>query len=130
MAASKLILLFVAMIATSIALQRPAGILLLVTPVFSIAAATIFPALLLGIAWRRANRWGVTAGMLAGLGVTLYYLLTRSLLDGAAGSELWFGVQPAAAGLFGVPAAFAAHVAVSLATSRGAAGSDAAESPG
>ena len=112
-AVSKVILLFVALVAAYIALQRPAGILLLVTPVFSIAAATIFPALALGIAWERANRWGASAGMVAGFAVTVYYLLTR-----AGGQGLWFGIQSESAGLFGVPVAFAIHAAVSLLTSQ------------
>jgi cation/acetate symporter len=118
-AVSKVILLFVALVAAYIALQRPAGILLLVTPVFSIAAATIFPALVLGVTWQRANLWGATAGMVAGFAVTLYYLLTRSLGTGpdAGGHSLWFGIQPESAGVFGVPVAFAVHVAVSLLTS-------------
>jgi cation/acetate symporter len=115
-ALAKVILLFVALVAAYIALQRPAGILALVTPVFSIAAATIFPALVLGVTWPRANGWGATAGMIAGLGITLYYLLSRPL--DSAHDRLWFGVQPEAAGLFGVPLAFAVHAAVSLATSR------------
>ncbi|MFI4929858.1 MAG: VC_2705 family sodium/solute symporter [Burkholderiales bacterium] len=118
-AVSKVILLFVALVAAYIALQRPAGILLLVTPVFSIAAATIFPALVLGVTWQRANLWGATAGMVAGFAVTLYYLLTRSLGSGsdAGGHGLWLGIQPESAGVFGVPVAFAVHVAVSLLTS-------------
>ena len=114
-AVSKVVLLFVALIATYIALQRPAGILLLVTPVFSVAAATIFPALVLGVAWPRANRWGASAGMAAGFVVTVYYLLTRWLGDG---HDLWWGVQPESAGVFGVPVAFIVHGLVSLATSR------------
>ena len=119
-AVSKVILLFMALVAAYIALQRPAGILLLVTPVFSIAAATIFPALVLGVAWRRANLWGATAGMVAGFAVTLYYLLTRPFgaAPDASSHGLWFGIQPESAGVFGVPVAFAAHVVVSLLTSR------------
>jgi cation/acetate symporter len=118
-AVSKVILLFVALVAAYIALQRPAGILLLVTPVFSIAAATIFPALVLGFAWQRANRWGATAGMLAGFVVTLYYLLSRGLGAAAEAGDhgLWLGIRGEAAGVFGVPVAFAVHVAVSLLTS-------------
>jgi cation/acetate symporter len=119
-AVSKVILLFVALVAAYIALQRPAGILLLVTPVFSIAAATIFPALVLGVVWKRANRWGASAGMLAGFAATLYYLLTRqagiAAAADAAAAALWFGIQAESAGVFGVPVAFAANVLVSLLT--------------
>ena len=47
----------VALLAAYIATRKPATILHLVTPVFSIAAATLFPALVLGVLWKRANRW-------------------------------------------------------------------------
>ena len=118
---SKVVLLVVAMLAAYIATRKPAEILLLVTPVFSIAAATIFPALVLGVFWKRANAWGASAGMLAGLSITAYYLATRHpslrpLLAQSGPVELWWGVQAASAGVFGVPAAFAANAIVSLCT--------------
>jgi cation/acetate symporter len=42
---------------------------------FSLAASALLPALVLGIWWKRATGEGALAGMLAGLGVCLYYLL-------------------------------------------------------
>ncbi|MFT3664883.1 VC_2705 family sodium/solute symporter [Piscinibacter sp.] len=120
-AISKVVLMVVALLAAYTATRKAATILHLVTPVFSIAAATLFPALLLGVFWKRTNRWGACAGMLAGLAVTLYYLATRHpvlgpwFVDGPA-QPLWWGIQANAAGVFGVPAAFAVAVAVSLAT--------------
>ncbi|MBL0088636.1 MAG: cation acetate symporter [Ideonella sp.] len=118
---SKVVLLVVAMLAAYIATRKPAEILLLVTPVFSVAAATIFPALVLGAFWKRANASGASAGMLVGLAVTLYYLATRhpslrALTLQTGPVELWWGVQSASAGVFGVPAAFLANVMVSLIT--------------
>lgn len=114
-ATSKVILLLFALAAAWIAMQKPAAILLLVTPVFSIAAATIFPALVAGVFWKRANRWGAAAGMAVGLAVTAYYMISRL---GEPSDSLWFGVQPTAGGVFGVPAAFAAIVLVSWLTAR------------
>ena len=65
------------MIADShVAAQKPADILFLVSAAFSFAAAAFFPALVLGIFWKRANRWGASLGMMAGLGVTFYYMAT------------------------------------------------------
>ena len=118
---SKVVLLVVAMLAAYVATRKPAEILLLVTPVFSVAAATIFPALVLGVFWKRANGHGASAGMLVGLAVTLYYFVTRNpplraLAPQAGPLELWWGVQAASAGVFGVPAAFAANILVSLCT--------------
>ncbi len=120
-AISKVVLMVVALLAAYIATRKPATILHLVTPVFSIAAATLFPALVLGVLWKRANRWGACAGMLAGLGVTLYYLATRDPLLGAwfgdaTPEPLWWGIQANCAGVFGVPVAFAVAIATSLAT--------------
>jgi cation/acetate symporter len=57
-----------------VAAQKPADILFLVSAAFSFAAAAFFPALVLGIFWKRANRWGASLGMAAGLGVTFYYM--------------------------------------------------------
>lgn len=120
-AVSKVVLLVVALLAAYIATRRPAAILHLVTPVFSIAAATIFPALILGVFWKRANLWGACAGMLAGLAITLYYFVTRdpqlqAWWGGRLGLPLWWGIQPGSAGVFGVPVAFAAAIVVSLCT--------------
>ncbi|HKX42273.1 MAG TPA: VC_2705 family sodium/solute symporter, partial [Burkholderiaceae bacterium] len=123
---SKVLLLVAALTAAAVATQRPADILFLVTAAFSIAAAAFFPVLVLGIFWRRANGWGAIAGMLAGLGVTLYYLVRnepwlRTAFGVTAPSDPWFGIAPIAAGVFGVPLGFAVCVAVSLLSPAGGA---------
>ena len=76
---------------------------------------------MLGVLWKRANRWGACAGMLAGLGVTLYYPRhARPLLGAwfgdASPEPLWWGIQANCAGVFGVPVAFAVAIATSLVT--------------
>src|SRR5690606_30334825 len=71
---SKILLLLVAVVAALTAAQRPAGILHLVSAAFSFAAAGFFPALVLGIFWKRATGLGATLGMLAGFGVTFHYM--------------------------------------------------------
>jgi cation/acetate symporter len=65
----------VALLAAWAALARPETILAMTGGVFSLAASTLFPALLLGIWWKRASGEGALAGMLAGLAVCLYYML-------------------------------------------------------
>jgi cation/acetate symporter len=97
-----------------------------VTAAFSFAAATFFPALVLGVFWSRTNKWGASFGMLAGISMTFYYMAItqpwlRELVFGIARSEpiqLWWGIQPNAAGIFGIPLAFAVMVVVSLASPR------------
>ena len=74
---SKILLLIVALLAAYVAAQKPADILFLVSAAFSFAAASFFPALSLGIFWKRANGIAATLGMTSGLGVTFYYMLTN-----------------------------------------------------
>ncbi|MBK6865420.1 MAG: cation acetate symporter [Ideonella sp.] len=119
--ASKVLLLAVALAAASVAAQRPANILFLVSAAFSFAAAAFFPALVLGVFWRRANKWGAVCGMSAGLALTCYYMGTtqpwlRDVLGVSAPIQLWWGIQPISAGVFGVPLGFAVIVLVSLLT--------------
>jgi cation/acetate symporter len=118
---SKALLLVVALAAATVAAQKPADILFLVSAAFSFAAAAFFPALVLGVFWKRANKWGASLGMLAGLAVTFYYMATtypwlRALFGVTAPIELWWGILPISAGLFGVPVGFAVIVLVSLVT--------------
>jgi cation/acetate symporter len=122
-ALSKLLLLGAALIAANIAGLRPANILFLVSAAFSLAASAFFPALVMGIFWKRANKWGASAGMLAGVGIALYYMAMthpwlRDLLGVQSPLQLWWDLQPVAAGVFGVPLGFAVIVAVSLLTPR------------
>ena len=73
---SKVLLLMVALVAAYVAAQKPADILFLVSAAFSFAAAAFFPALVLGIFWKRATGIAAALGMIAGLGVTFYYMIT------------------------------------------------------
>jgi cation/acetate symporter len=111
----------VALGAAYVTAQKPGDILLLVSAAFSIAASAFFPALVMGVFWRRANRWGAAAAMVGGLGLTLYYALVnwpgvREVFGITGPIQLWWGIQPIAAGLFGVPVGFALLVGVSLLT--------------
>jgi len=118
---SKVLLLVVALLAAYVAAQKPADILFLVSAAFSLAAAGFFPALTLGIFWKRATKWGAILGMIAGFGITFYYMaITQPWLRGVFGVtqpiELWWGIQPISAGIFGVPLGFAVIIIVSLLT--------------
>ncbi len=124
---SKVLLLFVAMLAALTAAQRPADILFLVAAAFSFAAAGLFPVLVLGIFWKRATGLGALCGMLGGLGVTFWYMATtqpwlRELFLGVPRSvpvdNLIWEIDPIAAGVFGVPVGFMLTIVVSLLTPR------------
>ena len=120
---SKALLVVVALAAAGVAAQKPADILFLVSAAFSFAAATFFPVLVLGIFWKRANKWGASLGMVAGLGTTFYYMATtqpwlRSVfgVTSPIADNIWWGILPISAGLFGVPVGIATIVIVSLLT--------------
>jgi len=115
---SKLLLLAVAFIAAYVASQKPADILSLVAAAFSLAGSTLFPVLVLGVFWKRANHIGAITGMVTGFAVCLYYMLRASPALGGNALETWFGILPMAAGVFGVPAGLFTVVVVSLLTPR------------
>lgn len=109
---ARVLLLGVAAVAAYAASHAPATILSIVAWAFSIAAAAFFPALVLGIFWKRANRAGAVAGMLVGFGLTLYYLVNVKFL----GMTPWFGIKDVSAGIFGIPLGFITIIVVSLLT--------------
>ncbi len=111
---SKLLLLAVAFIAAYAASQRPADILSLVGAAFSLAGSTLFPVLVLGVFWKRANHTGAIAGMVTGFVVCLWYMLRASPTLGGSVDDAWLGIQPLAAGVFGVPGGLLATVVGSL----------------
>jgi len=111
---SKLLLLAVAFIAAYAASQKPADILSLVGAAFSLAGSTLFPVLVLGVFWKRANHTGAIAGMLTGFLVCLWYMLRASPTLGGSLDASWLGIQPLAAGVFGVPAGLLATALGSL----------------
>lgn len=113
---SKLLLLAVAFIAAYAASQKPADILSLVGVAFSLAASTLFPPLVLGVFWKRANYQGALAGMFTGFGVCLYYMLHTSTMLGGNASGQWMHIASISAGIFGVPAGLAAAILVSWLT--------------
>jgi cation/acetate symporter len=118
-AISKALLLVVALCAAYVAAQKPADILFLVSAAFSFAAAAFFPALVLGVFWKRASKWGAVLGMIAGLGITVYYMVVnqpwlRGIFNVTSPVDLWFGILPISAAVFGVPLGFLVIIAVSL----------------
>lgn len=117
---SKFALLGVALLAAMVASLKPADILPLVSASFSLAASALLPAMVLGIFWRRTTRAGAVSGMLAGFGVTVYYMTVnapslRGTVGAAPDPALWFGIQPVAGGVFGVALGLVVAVAVTLA---------------
>ena len=123
---SKSMLLIVAVLAALVAQQKPADILFLVGAAFSFAAAGFFPALVMGIFWKRTSGIAASLGMLAGIGVCFYYMSInqpwlREVFYGVARSvptapTEWFGISAISSGIFGIPLGFAVIFLVTLIT--------------
>mgnify|MGYP001145230663 FL=1 len=119
---SKSLLLVVAVFAAMVAAQKPGTILAMVAWAFSIAGSAFFPALVLGIFWRRATRAGALTGMIVGLLVAVYYIFRMEMDSiswiGVSGLRMtpWFHVNSTSAGVFGVAAGFVTIILVSLFT--------------
>jgi cation/acetate symporter len=116
---SKVLLLVVAIVAAYVTAQKPGDILFLVGAAFSLAASAFFPALVLGVFWKRANKPAAVLGMIIGLGVTMYYMLrTYPFFTnmGVPKMDFWFAIAPIGSGVFGVAAGMSVMVIVALLT--------------
>ncbi len=104
-------ILVATLLAGLIALNPPGAITQIVAWAFALASGTFFPALLLGVWWKRSNAQGVTAGMIVGLAVTLAYIFAAKY-----GGFTIAGIIDTGAGVFGAAAAILTNVIVSLRT--------------
>jgi cation/acetate symporter len=118
---SKFLVLLIALLAAFLASIRFADILQFVSAAFSLAASAFFPALVLGIFWRRATRRAASVAMGVGLVTCLYYMITthEALRDWFGITRpladcRWWGIEPMAAAIFAVPAGMIALIVVSL----------------
>lgn len=100
----------VAVIALGSALAAviPLDSLALLLMSLSLTGSSFFAILVLSVWWKRMNAYGAVAGLVSGFAV--------ALLAMALGSMEWLSFDPALAGVFGIPAAFAATIAASEAT--------------
>jgi cation/acetate symporter len=115
LAIAKGLLLVVALLAAYVTSLKPGDILFLVGAAFSLAASAFFPALVLGVFWKRANKTGAVIGMLAGLGICMYYMYMTYPFFGVNAPK-WFDINPISAGIFGIPVGFLGVIIGSLIT--------------
>jgi cation/acetate symporter len=111
-------------VATYLGLNPPGFAAQVVALAFGLAAATIFPVLMMGIFSKRINKEGAIAGMLTGLIFTACYIFvykgwffipgTNNLPDTAA--NYVFGISPLSIGTIGALVNFVVAYAVSMAT--------------
>ncbi len=96
---------FAILIAGYLGINPPGFVAQVVALAFGLAAASLFPAILMGIFYKNMNKEGAIAGMVAGLTVTLAYIAYfKSPWFGAVNSaEYWlFGISPEGIGTIGM----------------------------
>jgi cation/acetate symporter len=79
---ARALLFVVAVCAASLAATKPADILAMVGWAFSLAMAGNFPALVMGIWWKRTTAAGAVCGMIAGFGLSIFYLVCSRYFPG------------------------------------------------
>jgi len=89
------------MIAGYFGINPPGFVAQVVAFAFGLACSSFFPAIILGIFSKRANREGVVSGMLAGIIFTASYIIYFKFLGGTP-DELWFGISPEGIGAVGM----------------------------
>ncbi len=83
---------------------------------FGLAAASFFPAIILGIFYKKMNREGAVAGMVAGLLFTLSYIVFYKILFPEINTpdNWWFGISPEGIGTLGMLVNLAVSLAVGM----------------
>jgi cation/acetate symporter len=118
--ASRIAMAFTVLLAGYLGFNPPDFAAGTVALAFGLAASSIFPALMMGIFYKRMNTSGAVAGMLSGIGVTLFYVFqhkgimfvqSTSFL-GDMGPNWFFGIEPNAFGAIGAIVNFVVAFAV------------------
>ena len=107
---------FAVVVAGYFGIHPPGFVAAVVALAFGLAAASFFPAIILGIFDKRMNRQGAVSGMIVGITLMLFYMIKFKLggFGGGTPDQWWFGISPEG---FGTVAMFVNFI-VSFAVSR------------
>tara|TARA_B110000003_G_scaffold46333_1_gene44524 strand:- start:5412 stop:7085 length:1674 start_codon:yes stop_codon:yes gene_type:complete len=111
---------FAVLVAGYFGINPPGFVAAVVALAFGLAAASFFPAIILGIFSKRINREGAISGMVVGILLMLFYMMKYKL--GWLGeippkSEWWFGISPEGFGSIAMLCNFIISISVSYFTS-------------
>ncbi|MGI9548157.1 MAG: sodium:solute symporter family protein [Flavobacteriaceae bacterium] len=85
---------------------------------FGLAAASFFPAIILGIFYKKMNKEGAISGMVVGILIMLFYMLKFKfdMFGGGSAQEWWFGISPEGFGTVAMLLNFVVSLTVSAFT--------------
>ncbi|WP_299052313.1 sodium:solute symporter family protein [uncultured Polaribacter sp.] len=116
--AARLSILGAIIIAGYFGLNPPGFVAAVVALAFGLAAASFFPAIILGIFDKRMNKEGAIAGMVVGICLMLFYMMKYKLdmFGGGTKEDWWFGTSPEGFGTIAMLVNFVISVVVSRLT--------------
>lgn len=102
------------LVAGYLGIYPPGFVAQVVAFAFGLAAASLFPAIFMGIFSKRMNKQGAIAGMLTGLTFTFVYIAYFKLWapEANVAANWWFGISPEGIGVIGMLLNFAAAIGV------------------
>ena len=94
--AARISAFFAVCIAGYFGINPPGFVAAVVALAFGLAAASFFPAIVMGIFYKKMNKEGAICGMLAGIGLMLFYMLKFKFdfFGGGSSEDYWFGISP------------------------------------
>lgn len=94
--AARISALFAVILAGYFGINPPDFVAATVALAFGLAAASFFPAIVMGIFSKRMNKEGVISGMVVGISLMLFYMMKFKLdfFGGGTNEDWWFGVSP------------------------------------
>ena len=94
--AARISAFFAVCIAGYFGINPPGFVAAVVALAFGLAAASFFPAIVMGIFYKQMNKEGAIAGMLVGISLMVYYMLKCkfNFFGGGSVDDYWFGISP------------------------------------
>ncbi len=119
--AARIAILVAIIIAGLFGIYPPGFVAAVVALAFGLAAASFFPAIILGIFDKRMNKQGAIAGMIVGITLMLFYMIRYKtgligVMDARPASEWWLGTSPEGFGTIAMIINFIISVVVSRMT--------------
>lgn len=105
-------------VAAYLGINPPGFVAQVVAFAFGLAASSFFPAIIMGIFYKRMNKEGAIAGMLSGIGFTAAYIIYFKFINPGANvpENWWFGISPEGIGTLGMIVNFVVALVVQKAT--------------
>ena len=94
--AARISAFFAVCIAGYFGINPPGFVAAVVALAFGLAAASFFPAIVMGIFYKQMNKEGAIAGMLVGISLMVFYMLKFkfNFFGGGSADDYWFGISP------------------------------------